>query len=232
MLLALTGFFWNGCDNASNTVVGQADLGTDPNLAKTNRVDENSASVEMKDISMGIPSVICGKWQNSPVVRCRDGVTCIETEKVYHANPPCNPGEVCAKYGVLIIKKKQYVCDNGKVYNEAEFKDHYTLFEVAANGKIICHKHGNTLQCEDGATYTIIPGKYGNYYSNGFFQFTEEEFLNIYDIDSGLCLYGPPNIPHDKFCEEAVKLNVEDLVYCDEKALKELENCKVKDENP
>ena len=43
--------------------------------------------------------------------------------------PACN-GDVCPKYGVVKISKKTYTCDNGKVYNEAEFQMFYDTLPV------------------------------------------------------------------------------------------------------
>ena len=43
--------------------------------------------------------------------------------------PACN-GDVCPKYGVVKISKKTYTCDNGKVYNEAEFQMLYDTLPI------------------------------------------------------------------------------------------------------
>lgn len=55
------------------------------------------------------------------VYKCEDGVTCEEDSKVDLQSQPCE-GDVCPKYGVVVVSEKQYKCDNGKVYNEAEFR--------------------------------------------------------------------------------------------------------------
>ncbi|MBO4713705.1 MAG: hypothetical protein J5615_07445 [Fibrobacter sp.] len=58
------------------------------------------------------------------VYKCEDGVTCEEDSKVDLQSQPCE-GDVCPKYGVVVVSEKQYKCDNGKVYNEAEFQMFY-----------------------------------------------------------------------------------------------------------
>ena len=58
------------------------------------------------------------------VYKCEDGVTCEEDSKVDLQSQPCE-GDVCPKYGVVVVSEKQYKCDNGKVYNEAEFQTFY-----------------------------------------------------------------------------------------------------------
>ena len=58
------------------------------------------------------------------VYKCEDGVTCEEETKEAYQSLPCS-GDVCPAYGVVSISEKQYKCDNGKVYNEAEFQMYY-----------------------------------------------------------------------------------------------------------
>ena len=71
--------------------------------------------------------VACEASQNNTgntVYKCEDGVTCEEDSKVDLQSQPCE-GDVCPKYGVVVVSEKQYKCDNGKVYNEAEFQMYY-----------------------------------------------------------------------------------------------------------
>ena len=69
--------------------------------------------------------------------KCSDGVTCVEETTTGTQAPACN-GDVCPKYGVVKISKKTYTCDNGQVYNEAEFQMLYdTLPEIK---EIVIHK--------------------------------------------------------------------------------------------
>ena len=58
------------------------------------------------------------------VFKCEDGVTCEEEIKETTRSSSCE-GEFCPEYGVLVVSEKQYKCDNGKVYNEAEFQMYY-----------------------------------------------------------------------------------------------------------
>lgn len=69
----------------------------------------------------------CQATQNNngnTVYKCEDGVTCEEETKEAYQSLPCS-GDVCPAYGVVSISEKQYKCDNGKVYNEAEFQMYY-----------------------------------------------------------------------------------------------------------
>ena len=69
----------------------------------------------------------CQATQNNngkTVYKCEDGVTCEEETKEAYQSLPCS-GDVCPAYGVVAISEKQYKCDNGKVYNEAEFQMYY-----------------------------------------------------------------------------------------------------------
>lgn len=61
--------------------------------------------------------------------KCSDGVTCVEETTTGTQAPACN-GDVCPKYGVVKISKKTYTCDNGKVYNEAEFQMLYDTLPI------------------------------------------------------------------------------------------------------
>ena len=53
--------------------------------------------------------------------KCDDGVTCEEKTEETMQSTPCE-GDVCAKYGIVMVSNKTYTCDNGQVYNEAEFR--------------------------------------------------------------------------------------------------------------
>ena len=63
---------------------------------------------------------------------CDDGITCEENTTETMQSPECN-GDVCAKYGVVIVKETTYKCDNGKVYNEAEFRSKYDILDGAVD---------------------------------------------------------------------------------------------------
>ena len=58
------------------------------------------------------------------VFKCEDGVTCEEEIKETTLSSSCE-GDICPEYGVVVVSEKQYKCDNGKVYNEAEFRMYY-----------------------------------------------------------------------------------------------------------
>lgn len=73
----------------------------------------------------GVPSqTSCTTSQadnGNTVFKCDDGVTCEEKTEETMQTTPCD-GDVCAKYGVIMVSNKTYKCDNGQVYNEAEFR--------------------------------------------------------------------------------------------------------------
>lgn len=69
----------------------------------------------------------CKATQNNngnTVFKCDDGVTCEEETKDSTISSSCE-GDICPDYGVVVVSEKQYKCDNGKVYNEAEFQMYY-----------------------------------------------------------------------------------------------------------
>ena len=69
----------------------------------------------------------CKATQNNngnTVFKCDDGVTCEEETKDSTISSSCE-GDICPEYGVVVVSEKQYKCDNGKVYNEAEFRMYY-----------------------------------------------------------------------------------------------------------
>ena len=97
---------------------------------------ESSSSSSISEIiaKYGVPSkTTCSTTDakdGKVVYKCEDGVTCVEETTTEMQPPPCE-GNVCPKYGVVKISKKTYTCDNGQVYNEAEFQMLYdTLPEI------------------------------------------------------------------------------------------------------
>ena len=64
---------------------------------------------------------------------CDDGVTCVEEETETVTSPQCSGDQVCAKYGVVYIKETTYKCDDGKVYNYAEFQSKYNILDGAVD---------------------------------------------------------------------------------------------------
>ena len=65
-------------------------------------------------------------------IDCDDGVTCEEAIEETMQSPECD-GDICAKYGVVIVKDTTYKCDNGKVYNVAEFRSKYDILDGAVD---------------------------------------------------------------------------------------------------
>lgn len=86
----------------------------------------------------GVPSqASCTASQadnGNTVFKCEDGVTCEEETKDSTISSSCE-GDICPDYGVVVVSEKQYKCDNGKVYNEAEFQMLYDTTPVNKKGK-------------------------------------------------------------------------------------------------
>ena len=94
---------------------------------------ESSSSISEIIAKYGVPSkttcTVSNAKDGKVTYTCEDGVTCVEETKTEMQAPACN-GDVCPKYGVVKISKKTYTCDNGQVYNEAEFLMLYDTLPV------------------------------------------------------------------------------------------------------
>ena len=78
-----------------------------------------------------MPSATCDRTGKSKLA-CDDGVTCEEMVKETMESTPCD-GDICAKYGVVVVKDTTYKCDDGKVYNVAEFRSKYQILDGAVD---------------------------------------------------------------------------------------------------
>jgi hypothetical protein len=143
----------------------------------------------------GVVSNVCVKSENDSTLSC-NGVTCVESVTEKTQIPSCSGDQICAKYGVVVIRDTTYKCDDGKVYNEAEFKARYDILTVVENDKkkIPCYKNGDSMECDDGEFYDILKDDRGNViYSNDVANLSEKEFLKKYEIlEMAPALYGPP----------------------------------------
>jgi len=79
-----------------------------------------------------MPKTIC-KRTGSETLACDDGVTCTEAVSESAQAPECTADQVCAKYGVVVVKDTTYKCDDGKIYNEAEFRTKYNILDGAVD---------------------------------------------------------------------------------------------------
>lgn len=66
--------------------------------------------------------------------KCEDGLTCVATETVRWGGLPCSTMEtedglveMCPDYGVTAYPELSFSCDDGKVYNEDEFRSRYKV---------------------------------------------------------------------------------------------------------
>ena len=78
----------------------------------------------------GVMMPTCKKIESK--LTCDDGVFCTESETETKQYPPCD-GDVCTKYGVVIVKESTYKCSDGKTYNEAEFRSKYQILDGAVD---------------------------------------------------------------------------------------------------
>ena len=63
---------------------------------------------------------------------CDNGVSCTENVKETTQTPECE-GDVCAKYGVVVVKDTTYKCDDGQTYSYAEFRSKYDILDGAVD---------------------------------------------------------------------------------------------------
>ncbi len=141
LLLALTAFFWNACDNNSSPT--KSNDAPDSSSSSLTDVPVSSSSVSESSSSDGLSEAaplygilmqaICTRTEGDSVLTCSDGVTCVESVSETEKNSSCSETGLCAKYGVVIIKNKTYSCDDGMVYNESEFRALYETMTVAPN---------------------------------------------------------------------------------------------------
>lgn len=144
----------------------------------------------------GVASSVCIKSEGDSTLSCNGGLTCVETHQDSTSIPSCSGDQICAKYGVVIIKNQVYKCDDGNVYNEAEFKARYDILTVVENvkKKVPCYKNGNSMDCDDGESFQVSKDGNGNViYRSKTVDLSEKEFLKKYEIlDMSPVLYGPP----------------------------------------
>lgn len=90
-----------------------------------------SSSSEIIAAKYGVPMPTCENTGEGTYL-CDDGVTCTEEVSETMQSPECT-GDVCAKYGVVIVKDTVYKCDDGKTYNAAEFRNRYNILDGAVD---------------------------------------------------------------------------------------------------
>ena len=154
--LALTSFFWSGCDNNSTSPSNTEEPSSSSAQSSSSQNAKSSSSstplFEASEDLYGCPSDICGQISSSSseaakpncnrfagetTLTCDNGVSCEETETESIQSSSCS-GDICPKYGVVIIKEKTYKCDDDKTYNESEFKANYDITDI----KIVAAKYG------------------------------------------------------------------------------------------
>ena len=109
-------------------------------LTSSSSSEESSSSFTEVAPAYGVPGGLgCyedpegRKYDGSKLYRCDDGVTCVEKDSITgYGGLPCSPTEtedglveICPDYGIVAITEKTYTCDDGNVYNYAEFISRY-----------------------------------------------------------------------------------------------------------
>ena len=224
LLLALTAFFWNACDNNSSPTVPvhNPDSSSSATDGVSSSDEVSSSSSEVSSSSFDVQSSssrdfvpvplygvlmgdVCTKVEGDSTLVCSDGVKCVESVADVQFAPRNEYSEVTAKYGIVYVRNKTYKCDDGKVYNEAEFREHYDVITSIPDKKIPCYKDrvDEFVDCEDGNTFSFGTDENGNKtYVGPYAEMTEKEFLDKYEIfEQKTVLYGPPCV-FDGTCGE------------------------------
>ncbi len=203
LALALTGFFWVGCDSdgtsasGENQSLGNSSDSKTKGLSSGSVVDENSSSSAMQQavalygVSVDIAS--CFLDVSDSTVVCDGNVACKMQIEESWESPKCIE-DICPDYGVVRVSDTTYEC-GGTTYNEAEFRSMYNITDVFDPSKeyITCSETGeNTVTCRDGITYTITTdGKGNKTYTDGEgTTLSEKEFYEKYVILMAAPLYG------------------------------------------
>jgi len=122
-------------DNSSSSTDGAA------TSSSSEAVSSSSSDIAMSMPLYGVIEkfIVCEedtagrKYDGSKVYRCDDGATCVEKDSITgYGGLPCSPMqtdeglvEICPDYGIVAITEKTFKCDDGNVYNEAEFLARY-----------------------------------------------------------------------------------------------------------
>lgn len=160
-------------------------------------VKSSSSGVEVVPL-YGVLMETCTKTEGDSTLACSGGVTCVESVTEKSQIPSCSGDQICAKYGVVIIRDKTYKCSDGMVYNEAEFQARYNVITTVnkPEKKIPCYKDRGVdyVDCDDGMSFGIDTDERGNkVYENEYARLSEKDFLNNYEIfEQQPALYGPP----------------------------------------
>ena len=128
---------------SSDTDTSAASSSDNPNVMSSGSVAKSSSdgmiapkygvpmSSSMIAPKYGVPMPVCERFDSKLV--CTDGVTCTETVSESTQAPECTGDQLCAKYGVVVVKETTYKCDNGKTYSEAEFLTKYNILDGAVD---------------------------------------------------------------------------------------------------
>lgn len=128
---------------SSDTDTSAASSSDNPNVASSGSVAKSSSdgmiapkygvpmSSSVIAAKYGVPMPTCEKVGSS--LTCSDGVNCTEIVSETTQSPSCTGDQLCAKYGVVVVKETTYKCDDGKTYSEAEFLTKYNILDGAVD---------------------------------------------------------------------------------------------------
>ena len=81
--------------------------------------------VSCQDVSSDRQTLMREKDNGITMLQCENGVTCQEKITENWVSEYECIDDICPDYGVVKISEKMYACDDGNVYNEAEFLSRY-----------------------------------------------------------------------------------------------------------
>lgn len=131
----------SGTPESSAEAASSADEATASSSSAATPASSDDRNVESSDAkSSDSGNIIAPKYgvmftceRKGKKIACDDGVTCTEEETETAQVPECSGDQICAKYGVVVVKETTYKCDDGRVYNYAEFQSKYNILDGAVD---------------------------------------------------------------------------------------------------
>lgn len=131
----------SGTPESSAEAASSADEATASSSSAATPASSDDRNVESSDAkSSDSGNIIAPKYgvmftceRKGKKIACDDGVTCTEEETETAQVPECSGDQICAKYGVVYVKETTYKCDDGRVYNYAEFQSKYNILDGAVD---------------------------------------------------------------------------------------------------
>ena len=151
-LLALTSFFWAGCDDSSTesaclygtppeymssdtpaqSSAAESSSSKQKSVSSSSRGDEPKGIVACYDVSRDRQTLVRQQNDGTTLLSCDDGTDC--QEKVVEADvtaPDCEVTD-CAGLTPSTVVDTVYYCTNDEIYTPEEFKERYTKVDKDA----------------------------------------------------------------------------------------------------